>query len=140
MIKNNLIHLVEIPKITDDCMLYFAQTPDQIPFMVKRIYYISQAKPNLPRGFHAHYKTEQVLFCIQGSVQMVLDDGEKREAIVLNNPGVGIFLDKLIWHEMHSLTKDAILLVLASRSYEAEDYIRNYEKFLEVKKNGSSES
>lgn len=140
MIKNSLSRFVKIPKISDDCMLYFAQTPDQIPFEVKRIYHISQANPNLPRGFHAHYKTEQILFCIQGSVRMVFDDGEKREEVIINKPEVGIFLNKLIWHEMHDLTKDAILLVLASRAYEAEDYIRNYEKFLEVKKNGSSKN
>lgn len=137
MTNSNFVRLIKIPNISDDCMLCFAQTPDHIPFEIKRIYHISQAKPNLPRGFHAHYRTEQILFCIQGSVRMVIDDGKKREEIILNEPGVGVFLDKLIWHEMHDLTKDAILLVLASRSYEAEDYIRNYERFLEVKKNGS---
>lgn len=136
MVKNNLINLIKIPKISDDCMLYFAQTPDQIPFKIKRIYHISQAKHKLPRGFHAHYKTQQILFCIQGSMRMILDDGKKREEIILNKPEVGIFLGKLIWHEMHDLTKDAILLVLASRPYETEDYIRNYKKFLEIKKNG----
>lgn len=140
MIKNGLIRFVKISKVSDDCMLCFAQTPDHIPFKIKRVYHISQSKPSLPRGFHAHYKTKQILFCIQGSVRMVLDNGKKREEFVLNEPEIGIFLDKLIWHEMHDLTKDAILLVLASRSYEAEDYIRNYEKFLEVKKNGSSKN
>lgn len=130
--KKSLIRFINIPKISDDCFLYFVQNPDHIPFIIKRVYYILKSRPNLPRGSHAHYKTQQILFCIQGNIKMVLDDGRKREEVTLNQPETGIFLDKMIWHEMHNFQRDTILLVLASRKYEDKDYIRNYEQFLAI--------
>lgn len=130
--KKSLIRSIEIPKIADDCYLCFAQHPDHIPFIVKRIYYIYKAQLSLPRGSHAHYKTRQILFCIQGSIKIILDDGRKRNKVILNQPETGIFLDKMIWHEMHNFQKDTILLVLASRKYEDKDYIRNYEQFIAI--------
>jgi len=130
--KKSLIHLINIPKISDDCYLCFAQNPDHIPFTVKRIYYILKAQPSLPRGSHAHRKTQQILFCIQGNITMSLDDGMKKEEVILDRPEVGIILDKMIWHEMHNFQKDTILLVLASRKYEEKDYIRNYNQFLAI--------
>lgn len=130
--KRSLIHYVDIPKISDDCFLYFVQSPDHIPFAIKRVYYILKSRPNLPRGSHAHYKTQQIIFCIQGSIRMILDDGSKREEVILNQPETGILLDRMIWHEMHNFQKDTILLVLASRKYEDKDYIRDHEQFLAI--------
>lgn len=130
--KKSLIHLIDIPKISDDCFLYFVQNPDHIPFIIKRVYFILKSRSNLPRGSHAHYKTQQILFCIQGSIKMILDNGKKKEEIILNQPETGIILDKMIWHEMHNFQKDTILLVLASRKYEEKDYLRNYEEFLTI--------
>lgn len=127
--KKSLIRFINIPKISDDCYLCFAQNPDHIPFVVKRIYYIFKAQPNLPRGAHAHFKTQQILFCIQGSIKMILDNGKKKEEAILNQPETGILLDKMIWHEMHNFQKDTILLVLASRKYDEKDYVRSYEEF-----------
>lgn len=131
-LRKSIIELIKIPKITDDGFLCFAQNPAQIPFPIKRVYYIFEAVPDLTRGKHAHYKNRQVLFCIQGSITMVLDNGRQREEVMLNQPEIGIVLDKMIWHEMHNFKKDTIILVLASRVYEAEDYIRDYNFFLEI--------
>ena len=133
--RKKLINYIKIPKIKDDCDLYFAENQKNIPFEIKRIYYIMRSKPNQPRGFHAHHKTKQVLFCIQGSARIVLDNGNKRKEIKLNKPNVGIFLDRLIWHEMHKLNADTILLIIASEKYDPHDYIREYKKFLEIAKN-----
>lgn len=130
--KKSLIQSVNIPKISDDCFLYFVQNPDHIPFAIKRVYFILKSRSNLPRGSHAHYKTQQILFCIQGGIKMILDDGRKREEMILNHPETGIILDKMVWHEMHNFQKDTILLVLASRKYEDNDYIRSYEQFLSI--------
>ena len=130
-----LVKYIKIPPIEDDCLLMFAQFPN-IPFEIKRVYYILQPKPNLPRGFHAHRQTKQVLFCIQGSIKIILDDGKKRKEVILNKPNIGIFLDSLIWHEMYKLDKNTILLIMASKEYDPLDYIRDYKKFLKiVKKN-----
>ncbi len=127
--SDSLIQLVHIPKVEDDCLLCFAQTPDQIPFDIKRVYYISQGKADLPRGHHAHHKTRQILFCIQGKVTIIVDDGQKREEVILDQPHVGIMLDPMIWHEMTNINEETILLVLASEVYDESDYIRDYQQF-----------
>lgn len=125
----NLIQLIKIPEIFDDCYLYFAQVSDHIPFAIKRVYYITKAQTNLPRGLHAHKKNQQVIFCISGSVKLVLDSGKKREEVTISKPSIGVFIDKMVWHEMLEFKKDTILLVLASEIFDEKDYIRDYEQF-----------
>lgn len=125
--------MIELPKILDDCILCFAQTPDHIPFAIKRVYYILNAKTRLPRGFHAHRQTAQVLFCIQGSIKLTLDNGKERKTIILKRPNIGVFINKMIWHEMKNFKKNTILLVLASRNFDEKDYIRNYKKFRKLR-------
>src|SRR3989344_2894886 len=124
-----LIRYIKIPKIRDDCFLYVAEFATHIPFPIKRIYYLTTLKPGAPRGFHAHKKTKQVLFCIQGSVRLVLEDGVTRKEVLLQKPNLGIFLDHLIWHEMHDISRDTLLLVLASKTFDPDDYIRDYQVF-----------
>lgn len=121
--------LIEIPEIIDDCFLYFAQRPDHIPFLIKRVYYILKTDPKKVRGFHAHKKTRQVLFCIQGKVKIILDNGKVKESIILDKPNKGLLIDKMVWHEMHDFKKETILLVIASHIFEPKDYIRDYGKF-----------
>ncbi len=123
------VKLINIPKIIDDCNLYFAQTPDHIPFKVRRVYFITSANTRLPRGFHAHKKNQQAIFCIQGSMKLILDNGKNKKEVVLDKPNMGVFLDKMIWHEMLDFKKNTILLVLASQIFNEKDYVRDYEKF-----------
>lgn len=127
--KSRLIKTVTVPEIVDDCFLYFAQNPNHIPFVVKRVYYIIRANPKLPRGLHAHRKTRQIIFCIQGSIKLTLDDGKIRKEIFLDKPNIGVLLDNMVWHEMIDFKKNTILLVLASEEFNEKDYIRNYEQF-----------
>lgn len=127
---HELVRIIKLPKIEDDAFLCFGQTPDHIPFNIKRVYYITKPKAGLPRGKHAHYKTQQILFCIQGKVRMVLDDGKNKEEIILKDPEDGIFLDKMIWHDMLDMDENTILLVLASEKHDPKDYIRDYKVFL----------
>ena len=124
------MRLIKIPKIIDDCFLYFSEHPEHIPFQVKRVYFITKSDTKLSRGFHVHKKTRQIIFCIQGSIKLVLNNGRSREEIVLDRAENGALIDKMIWHEMHDFQKDTILLVLASRIYDSKDYIRDYQKFL----------
>ena len=130
--KNSLIEFIKIPKIYDDCSLYFIENNKHIPFAIKRVYYVSLPKAGLSRGKHAHYQNKQVIFCIQGKVRMVVDNGNKREEVVLDKPDIGLFLDKMVWHEMHDMNEKTMLLILASEFYDEEDYIRNYKKFLQI--------
>lgn len=129
MQAKNLFHLIEIPKIFDDCFIYFAQNPDHIPFNIKRVYFITQANTKLPRGNHAHKKTKQVIFCIQGKITLILDNGKRRKKIILDRPNIAVFMDKMVWVEMVDFQKDTILLVLASRIFKEKDYTRDYEQF-----------
>ena len=101
-----------------------------VPFDIKRIYYISKVPEGQRRGFHAHKELKQLLFCPYGEIQLILDDGEKREEITLNDPSVGILIEKPIWREMLWMVSDSVLCVAASEYYDTNDYIRNYEEFL----------
>lgn len=130
--KKSLINLIKIPKIKDEGYLFFAQHPKSIPFEIKRVYFITKPNNGSVRGKHSHKKLKQILFCIQGSVKMVLDNGSQKESVILDDPSKGIFLEPFVWHEMHELDKRTILLVLASDIYKAEDYVRNYDDFLKI--------
>lgn len=127
--KSKLIRIIEIPQVFDDCFLYFAQHPTHIPFKIKRVYYIVGANTRLIRGLHAHKKTQQIIFCIQGTIKLLLDNGKKKEEILLDKPNVGVFLEEMVWHEMYEFKKNTILLVLASKEFSEKDYIRDYEDF-----------
>ena len=132
MTRSSLIQTITIPTIEDDALLCFGQIEDHFPFIPKRIYYITKPKKNEPRGCHAHKETEQLLFCIQGNVRMILDDGDNKEEIVLDKPNVGILLHKMVWHEMHDMDENTILLVLASLKFNPADYIRSYDQYIKL--------
>lgn len=126
--KKRALRHIRVPKILDDCILCFVQE-EHIPFTIKRVYHISSADTKLPRGYHAHKKTLQALFCIQGSIQLLLDDGKQKRKYFLDKPDIGIFIDKMVWHQMHDFKKNTILLVLSSAKFNEKDYIRDYDKF-----------
>ncbi|EAM0811213.1 WxcM-like domain-containing protein [Campylobacter coli] len=106
----------------------------EIPFEIKRIYYIYDTKPDFPRGAHAHKELEQVLIMMDGSCELVLNDGKDIKNIILNRPDVGLFIGKNIWREMKNFSYGAKLLVLASDFYNEKEYIRNYDEFLRIVK------
>jgi len=101
-----------------------------IPFEIKRIYYIFGTKENVSRGYHAHRDLQQIAICVSGHCEFIIDDGKSREAVLLNNPTKGLYIDNNKWREMHNFSKDCVLLVIASKFYDEEDYIRNYDDFL----------
>ena len=103
----------------------------EIPFSVKRVYYIYDTAEGVVRGNHAHKSLEQILICVHGSCKIVLDNGSEREEVLLDNPEEGIYIANNIWREMYDFSPDAVLLVLASAEYVEEDYIRDYNQFLE---------
>lgn len=100
-----------------------------IPFDIKRIYYIYDIKLGERRGFHAHKKLEQYLICIHGSCTILLDNGSEQENIVLSDPSLGLYVGPGMWREMYNFSSDAVLLVLASEHYDESDYIRDYDMF-----------
>ena len=109
----------------------------QIPFDVKRVFYIYGTQEGIPRGNHSHYKTKQFLVAVNGSCKVTLDNGKIKETFDLNKPNLGLFQDALIWGTMHDFSSDCVLMVLANEYYDASDYITDYDKFLKEVKNDS---
>lgn len=101
-----------------------------IPFDIRRCYYMYNLKPNVRRGFHAHKTLEQVLVCVRGSCRIELDDGREKQVVLLDRPNLGLIIRPCIWREMFDFSDDAVLMVLASQLYDESDYIRNYDDFL----------
>ncbi len=110
-------------------MLVAIEENREIPFDIKRVYYIYNTNDNIARGFHAHRQLQQMLICVHGSCKVVLDDGYNRETVLLNDPSEGLYIANDIWREMYDFSTDAVLLVLASELYDEADYIRNYDDF-----------
>ncbi|MCQ2241390.1 FdtA/QdtA family cupin domain-containing protein [Treponema sp.] len=102
-----------------------------IPFEIKRVYYMFDTLPNESRGFHAHKNLEQIIIAMDGACRFVLDDGKTREEVLLNRPDVGLYIGKNMWREMHDFSYGCKLVVLASDFYNENEYIRNYDDFLE---------
>lgn len=118
----------------DDGSLTFFEGNKDIPFEIKRVYYIYNTKnPQCIRWKHAHYETDQVMFVLKWSLRMVFDDWYEKQEIVLNQPNEWLLIPKMIWHTMDQFTEDCIALVVASSVYDEKDYIRNYEDFLNAK-------
>lgn len=107
------------------------ESESNIPFAVKRVFYIYGAQPDVSRGQHSHYRTKQYLIAVNGSCKVTLDDGQKKKTYELNQPNLGLLQNQLVWGVMHDFSSDCVLLVLASEHYDEEDYIRDYANFIE---------
>ena len=103
----------------------------EIPFPIKRVYYIYDTAKNVRRGYHAHKSLRQVLFCVNGACTIHLDNGEECVEVRLDKPYEGLYIDNLMWREMYDFTEGAVLMVLASELYNEDDYIRNYQEFID---------
>jgi len=127
----SLIQLLDFKALGDSRgQLFSIEGSKNIPFEVKRIYYMFDMEKSTPRGFHAHKELKQVAICVKGSFKMLLDDGTHKHEVVLDKPNTGIVIDKLIWHEMHDFSDDCILMVIANDYYDENDYLRSYETFI----------
>ena len=103
-----------------------------IPFDIRRIYYIFNVPGDITRGFHAHVDLNQVLLCVSGHVKIRVKSAQEEEVFTLDNPSKGLFVGDMLWREMYDFSKDAVLLVLASKPYNDNDYIRDYDEFVKM--------
>lgn len=101
-----------------------------IPFAIKRVYYMYDTVPGVRRGGHAHQNLEQILICIHGSCKVLLDNGNEKKVVFLEKPYEGLYISSNMWREMYDFSDDAVLMVLASDFYKESDYIRNYDEFI----------
>ena len=127
----NLIQWIDFKVLGDDRgSLVALEMDNAVPFKIKRVYYIYGTAENVGRGYHAHKELLQVAICVSGRCRMIMDDGVTREEVWLDSPSKGLWIDRMVWHEMHDFSADCVLLVLASDRYDEADYIRHHEDFL----------
>lgn len=123
--------IFSFPTIGDERgSLISLESEKNIPFKIARVYYIFDTANGVSRGFHAHKRLEQILICVSGSCEVVLDDGHQKKQVNLSDPSYGLYIGSDCWRVMKSFSKDCVLLVLASSHYDESDYIRNYDDFL----------
>jgi dTDP-4-dehydrorhamnose 3,5-epimerase-like enzyme len=114
-----------------DGNLVIAEEFKSVPFNIKRVYFINNLfNKKSRRGFHAHKKLEQIIFCVNGHFTLMLDDGKNKQKILMNDPYYGVRLGPKLWHTMTKFSSDCVILVLANDFYKESDYIRNYDNFL----------
>lgn len=129
MLKN----IIKFNRLGDGAgWLVALEAEHNIPFAVRRVYYIFGTEPGVRRGKHAHRKLRQVLVCIAGTCGILLDDGRSREDIRLTSNTEGLVLDPMVWHEMYDFSPGCVLMVLADDWYDEADYIRDYSAFKEL--------
>ncbi|OUN25655.1 sugar 3,4-ketoisomerase [Blautia sp. An81] len=103
-----------------------------IPFEIKRIFYMYGSEKNVIRGQHANKKSQFVLINVSGSSKIRVDNGDKSEVIVLDRPNKGIYIPSMIWKDMFDFSEDSVLLVLSDQYYDSEEYIRDYEQYCKM--------
>jgi UDP-2-acetamido-3-amino-2,3-dideoxy-glucuronate N-acetyltransferase len=124
------VRLVKLPVNRDGRgALSFAQVEDQLPFTPLRYFLLFDLVPEQSRGAHAHRELEQFLVCVHGACTVMLDDGQSRTEVQLNDPAVGVYVPRLIWTTVVPASEASVVLVLASARYDAADYIRDYREF-----------
>lgn len=129
----SLIKIIDLKPLGDGRgSLVALESNKNIPFDIKRVYYIFGTKDGVSRGFHAHKNLKQVAICVTGSCRFVLDNGKQRDELLLDSSTTGLVIDDLTWREMHDFTPDCVLMVLADHYYDENDYIRDYQEFLKV--------
>lgn len=121
-------------------MLVALEEFKDIPFRIKRVYYMYQTAEGVVRGYHAHKKLEQILVCIHGSCKIRLDNGTEKKVVLLERPYEGLYVANNMWREMYDFSSDAVLLVFASELYDESDYIRDYDEFLKFIKETQDEN
>ena len=129
----SLIRTISLKPLGDDRgSLVALEANKSVPFDIKRVYYIFGTQQGVSRGYHAHKNLKQLAVCVTGSCRFVLDDGNSREEVILDDSTKGLIIDDLTWREMHDFSSDCVLLVLASEHYDENDYIRDHQEFLNL--------
>lgn len=134
-----LVQMLEFPQRGDDRgHLVIVEGMQDIPFDIKRVFYIYGSDTEVVRGQHANRKTEFVLINVAGKSKVKVKDGKGNEAVFsLNRPHTGIYLPTMVWKDMYDFSEDSVLLVLASEHYDAAEYIREYEEFIKEVNNNA---
>jgi oxalate decarboxylase/phosphoglucose isomerase-like protein (cupin superfamily) len=127
--------LIYFPKINDARgNLSFIEENNQIPFQIRRVYYLYDVPSGATRGGHAHKALEQIIIALSGSFDVILDDGTNKQAYFLNRPHYGLYIPPGVWRELENFSSNSIALSLVSAAYKESDYIRDYQVFKKMVK------
>ena len=137
-LNDNTVHdcsVIHVSKIYNEAgNITVVENGENIPFDVKRIYYLYDVPSGEARGGHAHYELEQFIIAASGSFDVIINDGKNKKRVTLNRPNLAIHIVPGLWRELENFSSGSICMVLASHKYDESDYIRNYDLFLKEKK------
>lgn len=128
--NNKGVQIISIPKIEERRGNLSVIENDTIPFDIKRVYYLYDVPTGSERGGHAHKNLQQFLVALSGSFDVVLNDGKEEQIVTLNKPFEGLLINSGIWRELRNFSSGSICLVVASEVYIEEDYIRDFDEFI----------
>lgn len=131
------VRIIELPKFLDARgNLSFAEQNNQIPFEIKRTYWIYDVPGGEDRGGHAFKENQEVVIALSGAFDVVVDDGEKKKLFTLNRSYYGLYIPKGLWRTMENFSTNSLALEFGSEHYTMSDYVRDYDDFLKLKKDG----
>ena len=133
----NSPQIIQLPKFLDARgNLSFVEQENHIPFVIRRTYWLYDVPGGECRGGHAYRENQEFIVALSGSFDVVLDDGKEKRVFTLNRSYYGLYVPKGLWREMENFSTNALALVLSSTDYSAGDYIRDYDEFLNLKRDG----
>ena len=131
------VQIVNLPKFLDARgNLSFVQQEDHIPFIIRRTYWLYDVPGGECRGGHAYRENQEFIVAMSGSFDVVLDDGTQKQTFTLNRSYYGLYVPKGLWREMENFSTNSLALILSSTDYDADDYVRDYDEFLKLKRDG----
>lgn len=129
--------IVSLPKFLDvRGNLSFVEQENHIPFIIQRTYWLYDVPGGESRGGHAYKENQEFIVALSGSFDVILDDGSEKKTFTLNRSYYGLYVPKGLWREMENFSTNSLALILSSTDYDASDYIRDYDQFLKMKKDG----
>lgn len=130
-------HIIQLPKFLDARgNLSFVEQENHIPFTIKRTYWLYDVPGGECRGGHAYKENEEFIVALSGSFDVILDDGKEKKTFTLNRSYYGLYVPKGLWREMENFSTNSLAVILSSTNYDACDYVRDYDEFLMLKRNG----
>jgi dTDP-4-dehydrorhamnose 3,5-epimerase-like enzyme len=129
------VKLIQLPKILDDRgNLSFFENNRQIPFAIKRVYWIYDVPGGEIRGGHGYKSLQEVVIALSGSFDVVLFDGKERKSFTLNRSYTGLYIPKMTWRHMENFSTNSVALIVADQDYNEGEYIRDADAFINLKK------
>lgn len=134
LIMNNKSKIIQLPKITDPRgNLSFLENENQLPFKIKRIYWIYDVPGGETRGSHAFKKQQEFIIALSGSFDVILNDGNKEEKFTLNRSYYGLLVPKMYWRRLENFSTNSLALIVSDKGFDSGDYIRDFEEFKKMK-------